>query len=344
MAKHTLKNYLNNYLAAAIFGFALIVTFPIQSYAAVDSGGGSVVNTLTKTTITVKVAKSIYDTYTPSISIDYVCKDDPRVVVTNACPKSGSFTYEIPKTATSSTYATYSKKIDRTGLATQLPATKWTLWVYATKGDLIRGEKVYWSIEPVLEASTTNITLNKEGDFSGSVKGKTQTNFAGNTTAPGTASGSGGSNSGATTPAGSSSSGSGSTADAAKKTGPFGMTLSGTGIPFIALDKTACPTGSTVYTSGILKGVPCEGAIQTLPQVMLLVRNVIQGFLLPLVGTIFIIMLLVGGILYISSRGNQAQADKAKKTLTAAIIGLLIVVLSYTIIAIFAGAIGGSII
>lgn len=116
------------------------------------------------------------------------------------------------------------------------------------------------------------------------------------------------------------------------------------------LDETKCPSDSTtnaegqrVYTKGILKGVPCDGAINSLDEVLGVVKNVVSGFLLPIVGVLFIIMLLIGGILYITSRGNQTQIDRAKKTLTAAIIGLLIVTLSYTLIAIFANLIGGGI-
>jgi cbb3-type cytochrome oxidase subunit 3 len=114
------------------------------------------------------------------------------------------------------------------------------------------------------------------------------------------------------------------------------------------LDQTKCPkksngTTSTTYTEGILKGVPCVGAINSLSEVLTVIKNIVMDFLLPIVGTLFFIMLLIGGILYITSRGNQQQLDRAKKTLTAAIIGLLIVILSYTIIAIFAGVIGGGI-
>jgi hypothetical protein len=54
-------------------------------------------------------------------------------------------------------------------------------------------------------------------------------------------------------------------------------------------------------------------------------------------------MLLIGGILYITSAGNEQRAERGKKVLTAAIIGLLIVTLSYTLIAIFTNIIGGGV-
>ena len=102
-----------------------------------------------------------------------------------------------------------------------------------------------------------------------------------------------------------------------------------------------CSTGK--YTDGILKGLPCDTPIRDLNTVLVFVRNIVSDFLLPIVGTVFVIMLIVGGILYISSAGNQQRVDSAKKTLTAAIIGLLIVTLAYAIIAIFANMIGGGI-
>jgi uncharacterized YccA/Bax inhibitor family protein len=103
-----------------------------------------------------------------------------------------------------------------------------------------------------------------------------------------------------------------------------------------------CPNGKT-YPNGILKGLPCNAPISDLNTVLKFVQNIVFQFILPSVGVLFTIMLLFGGILYITSAGNQQRVDSAKKTLTAAIIGLLIVILSYTIIAIFAGVIGGGI-
>ena len=101
--------------------------------------------------------------------------------------------------------------------------------------------------------------------------------------------------------------------------------------------------GKKVYKNGILRGVPCAEPLSTLDQALKVVENVIFIFLLPLVGTLFIIMLLTGGILYISSRGNPQQLERAKKTLTWAIVGLIVVTLSYTIVLIFAKVIGGGI-
>lgn len=102
-----------------------------------------------------------------------------------------------------------------------------------------------------------------------------------------------------------------------------------------------CGTG--LYTRGLLTGLPCGQPLDNMSALVTFVKNLTMGYILPLVGTLFIIMVIIGGILYITSRGNSQQLDRAKKTLTAAIIGLLIVTLSYTIIAVFAKVIGGGV-
>jgi len=120
------------------------------------------------------------------------------------------------------------------------------------------------------------------------------------------------------------------------------------------LDGTKCPSDSIVvtnvdgttdklYSKGLLKGVSCYRATRTLEEVLQIVRNIVTTLLLPVVGILFMIMLLIGGILYITSAGNEQRAERGKKVLTAAIIGLLIVTLSYTLIAIFTNIIGGGV-
>lgn len=51
-----------------------------------------------------------------------------------------------------------------------------------------------------------------------------------------------------------------------------------------------------------------------------------------LTGIVAIIMIVISGIRYASSAGNQEKAKKARSTLIAAIIGLIIAALAWTII------------
>jgi len=52
---------------------------------------------------------------------------------------------------------------------------------------------------------------------------------------------------------------------------------------------------------------------------------------LSFLGVIFVVLIVYGGILWMTAMGNDQQVDKAKKIITESIIGLVIVVLAYSI-------------
>lgn len=60
-------------------------------------------------------------------------------------------------------------------------------------------------------------------------------------------------------------------------------------------------------------------------------------FLLDFAGVVAVIVLVVGGFWYITSAGNEEQAEKGKSAIINAIIGLLVVILSYAIVTIISG-------
>lgn len=66
-----------------------------------------------------------------------------------------------------------------------------------------------------------------------------------------------------------------------------------------------------------------------------LIVGVLQ-ILLLLAGSIAVIFLVIGGYQYVMSRGNEEAAEKAKKTISSAVIGLIVIVLSFVIISIIA--------
>ncbi len=61
-----------------------------------------------------------------------------------------------------------------------------------------------------------------------------------------------------------------------------------------------------------------------------LIASVIQS-LLSLLGVIFLVLMVYGGYLWMTAAGNEEKVTKAKNLMTAAIIGLIIVVGSYAI-------------
>lgn len=64
--------------------------------------------------------------------------------------------------------------------------------------------------------------------------------------------------------------------------------------------------------------------------------NAILNFLINLIlfasGSVAVLMLVYGGIRFITSGGNQDQRDEATKIIRWAIIGLLVVILAYALV------------
>lgn len=63
--------------------------------------------------------------------------------------------------------------------------------------------------------------------------------------------------------------------------------------------------------------------------------------ILSLLGVVFMILIIFGGILWMTAGGNEQRVDKAKDTMIRAVIGLAVVLLAYAmsifIVSIFAG-------
>jgi|GEM_PF-2242379 len=60
--------------------------------------------------------------------------------------------------------------------------------------------------------------------------------------------------------------------------------------------------------------------------------QLIAGGLLYLAAPVTVLTIAIAGLRYVTSHGNQEAIDKAKKTLEFAVIGLLVIMTSYTII------------
>ena|SRR3990172_5174081 len=90
---------------------------------------------------------------------------------------------------------------------------------------------------------------------------------------------------------------------------------------------------STVYAqnAGKLEGIykNCPG-VKGDPQkgdLACVIQDVI-GMVGTLIGAILVVVIVIAGLMYITSMGNPERVGLAKKTLVGAIIGLIIVVLS----------------
>jgi hypothetical protein len=61
------------------------------------------------------------------------------------------------------------------------------------------------------------------------------------------------------------------------------------------------------------------------------------GTILAYVGVAFFLLMIFGGILWMTARGNETQVTKAKDLITSAVVGLIIVLLAYVITTFVAG-------
>ena len=58
----------------------------------------------------------------------------------------------------------------------------------------------------------------------------------------------------------------------------------------------------------------------------------ILNLLLGLLALIAVIMVILGGFMWLTSGGNEEKVDKAKKTISSAVIGMVIVLLAWALI------------
>lgn len=97
-------------------------------------------------------------------------------------------------------------------------------------------------------------------------------------------------------------------------------------------------TPFSVFAAPIIDN-PNAGPAGTPDDVFNLVTRV-KNIALALVGVIIFAMFVYGGVLYITSGGNDEKIQKGKQTLTYAVIGLVIVVLSYALISFVVNSLG----
>ena len=97
---------------------------------------------------------------------------------------------------------------------------------------------------------------------------------------------------------------------------------------------------TSLRSSGIstLFGFGGVSGSQTLGQFIV---NVIR-MLLTFAAGIAVLFVIIGGFQYITSHGNEEQSEAGKKTLVNAIIGIVLIVLSYAIITVVANTASSS--
>jgi hypothetical protein len=79
--------------------------------------------------------------------------------------------------------------------------------------------------------------------------------------------------------------------------------------------------------------VPSDPQLNTLQGVILYnIEKIIRMVLLPYGGIVAFLVILYGGILYMTAGSNEEQSQRAKKVIIGAIIGIAVIALSYAIV------------
>lgn len=94
--------------------------------------------------------------------------------------------------------------------------------------------------------------------------------------------------------------------------------------------------------SGISVLFPSGGLFGSLNQGPVGFITFIIRIMLYLSGMIAVVFVIIGGYQYITSGGNEESAEKGRKTLVNAIIGIVIIILSYVIVNVIASLVSGT--
>lgn len=90
------------------------------------------------------------------------------------------------------------------------------------------------------------------------------------------------------------------------------------------------------YLQGVESGNGCVPQLEQLTDIWLVVAALIE-ILLRLAGLAAIALVIYGGIQYMTSQSDPGSLEKAKKTVTNALIGLVIAVVATTLVSYLAG-------
>lgn len=88
------------------------------------------------------------------------------------------------------------------------------------------------------------------------------------------------------------------------------------------------PLGNLGSATGKAGEVATKAGVEKTKSPEVYATGIISGALAVL-GIVFLILMVYGGFLWMTAKGDEGQAAKAKDTITMAVIGLMIVIASY---------------
>lgn len=114
----------------------------------------------------------------------------------------------------------------------------------------------------------------------------------------------------------------------------FVLALGFSGTTFAAPDTTTTPTTTTGNGLTVTGGASAAQGTEV-PTELTGTTGVITSIvnlLLFVAGAVAVVMIIIGGIRYVTSNGDQAHVKAAKDTIMYSIIGLVVAILAYAIV------------
>jgi heme/copper-type cytochrome/quinol oxidase subunit 2 len=98
-------------------------------------------------------------------------------------------------------------------------------------------------------------------------------------------------------------------------------------LPLVGLAATVNPVTAPA-------GGPAASTANSVGDLIVFIINIALG----IVGLIAVLFLIIGGFRYVTSAGNEEAAGQAKKMITNAIIGIVIIILAFVIVRVVVNA------
>ena len=118
-----------------------------------------------------------------------------------------------------------------------------------------------------------------------------------------------------------------------KKIVKTGITLAVLATPMLAFGQSNQVTNG-LQTTG-LQSLFGTGGLNNSQSLSDLIVNIVR-IMLMFAGIVAVAFVVIGGYQYVTSAGNEETAEKGRKTVVNAIIGIILIVLSYVIINVIA--------
>ena len=110
------------------------------------------------------------------------------------------------------------------------------------------------------------------------------------------------------------------------------------GLSALSVMAVSIMASASTFALGVGKTVNPGETTGSLREVILTIVNYFLGFL----GLLAVLMVIYGGISYVTAGGEDDGAEKGKKIIRNAVIGIIIILLSFALINTVMGALGGA--